>query len=671
MNPMDLSVISGNGEPDVMRSAQLLPGVAATLENSSGLVIRGSSADQSLVSFDGFTIYHLDHFYGIFSAFNANAIKNMRVHKGAMDASFGGRSGGWVEITGKEGNLYVPKLQIDLSMLSLGILVESPIANSEKASILVAFRRSYTDQLFTPLFRKLFNTSYNSSIAIVDEEVSTEVDIFSRETEPDFRFYDLVAKVSLRPHPDHSVQISGFRGRDRLGFVYFLSTDQGRYDYAYNDDNSWGSDGIGARWRWATGDFRLRTTVGYSRYLSNLFSTDTITDQLFGIQEVARGEFENALNDARVHTDAALMLGKHDVHLGLQANDISSIRGSLGNSDRFEETNQHSNEATIYLLDHWEVAKGLKITPGLRATYYRHELNGTENSNDFWIEPRLSLSYRTGTKGNLKFGTGRYYQTIHRLRSQSLLLNSPDLWAMSDGDRVPFVFSDHLVGGYTWKNKGWTIDSELFYLKQMRSFENLTSYYFLSGGVDSGEDSIIVGNGFSRGLELLVQKDFKGSHLSLSYTLQEALNHFAEFQETMYKSNDQRHEVKAYFEMRKLKWEWSVYFVFGSGRPYTPLLGSYEIQLVDGSSRTMPLYGEINSARLPVYHRADISASWLFTLGKTKGKLSGNIYNIYNRQNIRDIQYYSVSDSGNEVIFVERRVRMLGILPGVNLQLTF
>jgi hypothetical protein len=157
----------------------------------------------------------------------------------------------------------------------------------------------------------------------------------------------------------------------------------------------------------------------------------------------------------------------------------------------------------------------------------------------------------------------------------------------------------------------------------------------------------------------------------LSYTLQEALNHFAEFQETMYKSNDQRHEVKAYFEMRKLKWEWSVYFVFGSGRPYTPLLGSYEIQLVDGSSRTMPLYGEINSARLPVYHRADISASWLFTLGKTKGKLSGNIYNIYNRQNIRDIQYYSVSDSGNEVIFVERRVRMLGILPGVNLQLTF
>jgi ferric enterobactin receptor len=671
MNPLDLSLISGNGEPDAMRAAQLLPGVAATLENSSGLVIRGNSADQSLVSFDGFTIYHLDHFYGIFSAFNANAIKNMRIHKGGMNASFGGRSGGWVEITGKEGNRYAPKFQLDLSMLSLGFLFESPIAKSQKASILVAFRRSYTDQIFTPLFQTLFNTSYNSSIAVVDDNASSEVDIFSRETEPEFRFYDLIAKMNLNPHPEHNVQVSAFRGRDKLGFVYYLSSDQGRYDYAYNDDNSWGSDGLGVRWRWTKEDFRLRTSAGYSRYVSNLFSTDTVTDQLFGFQEISRGEFENALLDGRVQTEAAFILGKHDLHVGLQANDISSIRGSLGNSDRFEEINQSSNEATFYVFENWEVYKGLRITPGLRTTYYRQKTNGEANSHDYWIEPRFSLSFKTGKTGNIKFGSGRYYQTIHRVRSQSLLLNSPDLWAMSDGRTIPFVFSDHLIGGYTWKKNSWTVDAELFYHKHMRSFENLTSYYFLSGGIDLGKDSIIVGKGFSRGLELLIQRDMKGSHLSVSYTLQEALGNFGQFQETFHRSNDQRHEFKAFFEMKRLRWEWSAYFVFGSGRPYTPLLGSYEVQLIDGSSRTMPLYGEINSARLPVYHRADISAAWLFEWGKSKGKISANIYNVYNRQNIRDIQYYSISDSGNEVIFVERRVRMLGILPGLNLQLTF
>jgi hypothetical protein len=71
------------------------------------------------------------------------------------------------------------------------------------------------------------------------------------------------------------------------------------------------------------------------------------------------------LLDGRVQTEAAFILGKHDLHVGLQANDISSIRGSLGNSDRFEEINQSSNEATFYVFENWEVYKGLRITPGL------------------------------------------------------------------------------------------------------------------------------------------------------------------------------------------------------------------------------------------------------------------------------------------------------------------
>ncbi|MDZ4751278.1 MAG: carboxypeptidase-like regulatory domain-containing protein [Flavobacteriales bacterium] len=671
MNPLDLSVLSGNGEPDAMRTAQLLPGVAATLESSSGLVIRGSSADQSLVSFDGFSIYHLDHFYGIFSAFNSNAIKNMRIHKGGMDASFGGRSAGWVEITGKEGNRYTPKLQLDLSMLSLGLLFESPIGKSEKASVLVAFRRSYTDQLFTPLFRKLFNTSYNSSIAVVDDDAPNEVDIFERESDPDFRFFDLITKVSLRPNKDHSVQLSAFRGRDKLGFTYFLSSDQGRYNYAYNDDNSWGSDGIGARWQWNKGDFRLKTSIGYSIYRSSLFSNDTITDILFGLEEVNKGEFDNSLEDGRLHVDAAQSYKNHDVHLGIQANDIRTLRKSLGNSNRFEESNQKSNEVTLYLLDRWSLTKGIKLVPGLRATYYAQEEDDVKNLNEFWLEPRLNLTAKVSEKSTFKLGTGRYYQAIHRLRTQSLLLNSPDLWSMSDGKSLPLTYSDHFIGGFTWKDEGWTIDAEVFYKENYDSFENLSTYYFMSGGIDPNSDSIIVGNGTNTGLELLVQKDFKQSHLWFSYTLSESVNHFSGFQETFYRSNDQRHEAKAYFEMKGERWEWGAYFVLGSGRPYTRLVGSDEIELIDGTTRTVPLYGEINADRLPVYHRVDLSASWLFSWGKAKGKISGNVYNVYDRQNIRDIQYYSISESSNEVLFVERRVMMLGILPGLNLQLNF
>jgi len=51
-----------SAEPDVFRTMQMLPGVTATNELSSGLYINGGTANQNLVLFDGIPIYHVDHF---------------------------------------------------------------------------------------------------------------------------------------------------------------------------------------------------------------------------------------------------------------------------------------------------------------------------------------------------------------------------------------------------------------------------------------------------------------------------------------------------------------------------------------------------------------------------------------------------------------------------------
>lgn len=91
LSPAKLAELPNLGEKDIMRAFQLMPGVSAANESSSGLYVRGGTPDQNLVVYDGFTIYHVDHLYGFFSAFNANALKDVQLYKGGFDAKFGGR----------------------------------------------------------------------------------------------------------------------------------------------------------------------------------------------------------------------------------------------------------------------------------------------------------------------------------------------------------------------------------------------------------------------------------------------------------------------------------------------------------------------------------------------------------------------------------------------------
>ena len=85
-------------QPDVFRSLQLLPGVKASSDYSSGLYIRGGGPDQTLILLDRTTIYNPSHFFGVFSTFNPDAIKDVRLYKGGFPAEYGGRLGSVLDI---------------------------------------------------------------------------------------------------------------------------------------------------------------------------------------------------------------------------------------------------------------------------------------------------------------------------------------------------------------------------------------------------------------------------------------------------------------------------------------------------------------------------------------------------------------------------------------------
>ena len=138
LSPAKIISLPAVGERDVMRSFQLMPGVSAANENSSGLYVRGGTPDQTLVTFDGFSVYHVDHLFGFFSAFNPNAIKDVQLFKGGFESKFGGRLSSVAEITGKEGSSNNPNLSINAGFLASNAAVEFPI--SDKITTLFAYR---------------------------------------------------------------------------------------------------------------------------------------------------------------------------------------------------------------------------------------------------------------------------------------------------------------------------------------------------------------------------------------------------------------------------------------------------------------------------------------------------------------------------------------------------
>ena len=90
--PEQVSVLPSLGERDLFRAFQLLPGVSGSNEASSGLYVRGGTPDQNRVEYDGFRVYHVDHLFGYFSAFNMDAVDTVELSKGGYEARHGGRA---------------------------------------------------------------------------------------------------------------------------------------------------------------------------------------------------------------------------------------------------------------------------------------------------------------------------------------------------------------------------------------------------------------------------------------------------------------------------------------------------------------------------------------------------------------------------------------------------
>ena len=667
LSPKKLASIPNLGEKDIFRAIQLIPGVSGTNESSSGLYVRGGTPDQNLVLLDGFTVYHVDHFYGFFSAFNSGAIKDIQLYKGGFPAEYGGRISSVMDLTGKTGNSNKFSLSAGLSLVSANATLEIPIG--DKANLLIAGRRSYTDILKSGLYNSIFDL-YNDSNQTNGNSLPNFNGFQQNQTQPTFYFYDLNTKFSYKPSDKDIISISIYNGEDNLDSsrenqnTFGSGTEERIINSDIEDLLNWGNWGSSFRWARQWSDKLYTNVVGaYSNYFSQRKRINDISIQLIDTTTTNKSGLieDNNLNDytLRIHNEYKIN-SKHSLEFGgqLTKNEVD-YNYSLNDSISVINQKDKGLIKTVYIQNKWSPTEKLNIIGGIRTTHF-------DVTNELYYEPRLSGSYQLNNKVKLKGAWGKYYQFVNRIVREDVTQGSRDFWLLANKENSPISFSQHLILGTSYEVDDWLFDVEYFE-KEMTGLTEFSLRFQSALGTDPNDQLFFEGTGISRGVDFLLQKKVGKYTGWLGYTLSEVVHTFPDLSNSpFYSLNDQRHEFKIVNVLKAGRWDLGATWVYGSGKPYTAPNGLYTITLLDGKETEYVSIGEKNGLRIDPYHRLDLSATYNFNLGSGKGEMGLSIFNLYNKTNTWYNEFEVVD---NQV--TETNVNYIGFTPSLFFNVSF
>ena len=692
-SPRQLTSLPTIGEADIFRTMQLLPGISGVSDGSSGLYVRGGTPDQNLILFDGMTIYHVDHFFGFFSAFNADAVKDIQIYKGGYPAEYGGRLSSVVNLTGKTGDQNKVRFSGGLNLLSARGVFEMPM--KEWGTFLIAGRRSYTDFIRSPLYDSIYG------LMTGEEEGGATGgpvrfggpgggmgggrfgNMQQGEFKPDFYFYDVNSKLTLNPSSRDILTFSFYSGKDDLDKsqdfsgtgLNFRGTDT-QASLQTNDFTRWGNTGFSAKWSRQWHDrLHLDILAAQSEYFSEFDRSSSISGGMgpaVSDSSSVRRSFSNAtlennqVEDLSLKFDADWQIApSHRLDFGYNFsnfnNNYSATRDdSIEIFSRDSESLLHS----LYLQDKWRI-RDFELTLGLRGSHY-------DRTNELYYEPRASFAIDLSQRLQLKGAWGQYTQFVNQIANEDVTQGARDFWLLADEDFAP-GYAEHRILGLSYEDVNYVFSLEAYH-KDLDDLIEFSRRYVSVGlrpgaggraGASAPVDNFFTGSGKANGLELLLQKKRGALTGWLGYTLGKVDYTFPAINngESFPADQDRRHEVNFVARYTRGVYTFAATWVYATGNPYTSPESQYFIPLLDGEVNSYIHVSDKNANRLPDYHRLDLSAARKFESESWAMDVGVSIFNIYNRKNVwyRDYNLDTTPVTVTDVL-------MLGFTPTVYVQ---
>ena len=621
------------GEADVMKMVQTLPGVKTMGEASSGFNVRGGAADQNLILFGGSTVYNPMHMFGLFSAFNTDAINEAELYKSGIPSQYGGRISSVMNITARNADKQKWHGSASLGVLTSKASLEMPIVK-DKLSLLLAARTTYSDWMLKLLPD---DSDYQDGKA---------------------GFYDLNGSLTWTLSPKHIVKAFGYYSHDRFSFT--------PYDkYGYSNGNG------SVEWKSFWSDKLSSTiTAGMSHYdyqNDDAKSSFTAGRLSFDINE----GFFKGIFSLKAHEKHTWQWGWNALFYNVNPGTYEPIgEDSRIQLDQIEKNN--ALESSLFAEDEWQAAEKIKVNAGVRYTMFNAFLDGKEKTYQA-PEFRLSSSYTLTENSSLKLGFNTMHQFIHKV-SNTIIMSPTDTWVLSNAAIKP-QRGWQVAGGYYLQtaDRSYEVSAELYY----KHIANYLTYRSAGRLIMNHEleNDVIAAQGRAYGIELQLRKPFGKLNGWVSYSYSRTylrqhdknvalLVNDGEWYPAEY---DRPHEVKFvgnYKFTRRLSI--SLNLDYSTGRPTTVPAGSYYDHY---QNRWLPYYSKRNGHRIPDYFRMDASFniepshhltnlthSW-FSIGVYNMLSRRNAYSVYYEPTGGRIQGYKLSIFGAPIPYISYNIK--------------
>jgi hypothetical protein len=598
------------GEIDLIKAIQMLPGVQATSEGTSGFSVRGGGYDQNLVLFDNATVFNASHLMGFFSTFNNEAVDGLTLYKGDIPAAYGGRLSSLLDVQGNAGaNEF--GMNAGIGLIASRLMVQGPLI-PQRATFLVTARRTYAD-VFLPL---------------APNENLHDVTLY---------FYDMNVKMQGRIDNHNILSFTGYLGRDKYG----------GYETGMDFGNKTGT----LRWKHLfSGNFILQTEMLGSSYdyqmLSN--SPSLVADWTAGVYTAGN------------RTDVTWNYGDNSVSAGWNTeyqwfspgNAHALIEGSpepysidIVKKQAWTNAVYASHQHTFF--DRLIMKYGLRLTRfdnvGATQEYLlnddytlRDSMNFAAGKfyNHYWgLEPRVGATFLVNDAVSVKVSYSRTMQFIHLLSTSTA--GSPlEVWVPSNMTIKPESANQLAAGLFTNLFDNLLEVSVETYYKWLQDVMDFKDHPDIMGN-DIVETEIRTGSGRNYGFECMIRKNDGDLSGWVSYTYSRSFRNIPEINRgNDYQSPfDRPHTVNvvlSYAFSKRLTA--SINWVYSTGKPVTFPEARYLL-----GEDYIPIYTARNTYRFPDFHRMDASVEWL--LGKLapnkkwRHSLNFSVYNLYGRKN--------------------------------------